>query len=222
MNSNELTREQAIGAIGRRGYQSLKRLQVWLYHQDVDLTFRYAPSLITRSEAELFGMSSPRFALRTSFHPDSIVNVRRLVQFAENAVAANHAFQRERKEEIEKRLEKPTARQLRREVVHSGNCVADSVFPLPGWLGREGYKALSGEFGRAYGEGKRIVGTPFLQHTPLGGGLCAQAACFMLIAIQERLVNSVPGIAEITALATGGKGPLELSGMNVSRIKRLL
>ncbi len=46
----------------------------------------------------------------------------------------------------------------------------------------------------------------------------------MLIAIQEEHVESVPGIAEITALATTGRAPseLELSGMNVKKIKQLL
>ncbi len=203
--------------IGATAYKRLRKLQQWLYGNDGDLEFRYAPSLIARSEAELFGISSPRFAMRTEFRQPSIVNVRRLPRFVENVAAVNKRLV----EPDDAHLVRPSRRLLKKELLGSGQCIADSLFSLPSRL--DDYRTLKCEFGTVYGEGREITGTPFLQHIPVGGGLCAQAACFMVLAIQQQVVTSIFGIAEITALAAGGNdAQIALTGMTRSKITRFL
>src|SRR4051812_31309281 len=48
------------------------------------LTFRYAPSIVARTEAELFGLSTPRFSVRVYFGDEggSFCNARRINEFA--------------------------------------------------------------------------------------------------------------------------------------------
>jgi hypothetical protein len=218
-----LTKDAAIKELGRKAYDRLVELRRWLYGPTGNLTFRPAPSVIARSEAELFGLSSPRFALRTTLTEQSFVNARRLAKFVQNASAACKEPPRVSTSPEGASPVRITARALRNELLRPGQCVADSLLKLPTRLASEGYIALECELGRAYGEGVCIQATPFLQHTTLGGGMCAQAVCFMLLALNEGIVKSVLGIAEITAIARGGEGlSLDLSGMDRGSIVRFL
>lgn len=56
-------------------------LHNWLFGQQAppgELRYRLAPSLIARSECELFAVSAPRFAVRVRFKDGSFANLRRI------------------------------------------------------------------------------------------------------------------------------------------------
>src|SRR4051812_29793986 len=76
-NPFELSIDEVEAQVGDLG--SLRLLQKRLYG-DAPLRFRYAQSVITRTEAEVLGMSSPRFAIRAYLDPAgrSFVNLRRI------------------------------------------------------------------------------------------------------------------------------------------------
>jgi hypothetical protein len=216
--------EDVCSQMGERAVMDLQALRNWLAGETCAerIQFRYAPSIVVRGEAELFGISSPRFALRGYLPPHGFVNARRLRSFADSASAAYRKSSRVPHLPRKMASKKIDWNELAKEIVESAVCVADSLLHLPQRLHKKGYHALRCELGRAYGEGRRIWGTPFLQHTPLGGGLCAQAACFMVIALHQQTVKSVYGIAELTALARGNAEPyLELGGLDTQSVTEL-
>lgn len=173
---------------------------------------RYAPSLIARSEAELFGVSLPRFALRVYLDNDSFVNVRRIATFSDQARRWGKRYcpKHRQLQHIE-----PMKWQLRGPGwdIRKNTCIGDSVLVH---RGKRDDFMLTSELGRAYGEGRDIRGTPYVKHIPLaGGGLCAQAVCFMATALLHRFAVGVYGVAEITALVTqDDSDEFRLSGLS--------
>ncbi len=108
-------------------------------------------------------------------------------------------------------------------LVKEGPCIADSVIRLPRRLRDEGFEAIECNIGYAYGEGpwnEGIRGTPYLQHTPLGGGLCAQATCFIASVICHRNIQTIFTIPEITAVVFGAQRSFELKGMKLDEIRQ--
>ena len=59
------------------GAGKLSLLQEWLYGEKTPFHPRIAPSIIARSEAELLGISTPRFGIRVYPNDNSFVNIRR-------------------------------------------------------------------------------------------------------------------------------------------------
>lgn len=208
-----------IGEVGCEWMQELLRLRQWLYNLDEasppegGWVARTAPSIVVRSEAELFGLSMPRFALRVYLDADrsSFVNCRRIGEFCDQARRWG------------KRRPKEDTNVLRRDdivfdrgrtllrpawVLRKNSCAADSLLKLPTSVPKwQGYETISVPLGTVYGEdnGKDDVkyGTPYLRHTKLAsGGLCAQAVCFMATAMLHSYTRGVWGVADVTALAS--------------------
>ena len=231
---NDLDPKELTAHLGQQGIFQLLELQGWLETLNLQkpewragiipnrhapvLNARFAPSIIARSEAELFGVSLPRFAIRVFLGAEgsSFVNARRTALFADQSRSWG------------KRRDIPTTQQLEgvrslkaREclpdnrfrmarncpgwILHSNSCIGDSLLQKP--TRYDGYKVLERPLGLLYGEldseGLPLKGTPYIRHIPLsGGGLCAQAVCFMATLIQYEHAKAVYGIAEITKLAS--------------------
>lgn len=162
---------------------------------------RLAASICARSEAELFVLSAPRFAIRAYIGGHGFVNARRLAEFA-NSYERSFG----------------TNTKLGSEIPKAG-CIGDSLLLAPKRL-RADYMILETELGLAYGESDRIVGTPFVTHTPaISGGMCAQAVCFQATALRQFDARGIFGVAEITALAEDENAAwFDIGGMTAEKI----
>ncbi|MEQ8785369.1 MAG: hypothetical protein RIC55_03685 [Pirellulaceae bacterium] len=187
---------------------------------------RIAPSLISRSECELFSTSAPRFAVRMELPDGSFINLRRLSFLAKTC------------ENIDWLSPPPSTvaglrlgQVVRQNLAQPGRCIADSVLAPPRHrYGDDQWYTLTAPLGRAYGEcgwaeKREIQGTPFVRQILLGGGMCAQAACFMATALLHEHAVGVHGVSEITALAdsdvTDGRATeLQIGGMGVEGVSR--
>jgi hypothetical protein len=174
---------------------------------------RFAPSIILRSELELFGCSSPRFTYRIYFEESpGFINIRRLKEFASR---------------IRVKLPKDRILENQPQGVFSPSdilkclddknqsCIADCLLPRPKHLPEDRYHLISNSLlSLAYGEASReldeapielefptYLATPFVKNITLGGGLCAQACCFMAAAIMHEFASGIHGLAEISALS---------------------
>lgn len=176
--------------------------------------FRYAQSIICRGEAEIFNVATPRYALRAYItqEPVSFVNARRLGVLCDQATSwARTTFPHGG------HIEKARRKWLKNcpgWVLNKHTCVADSVLCIPG-MNR--YHILTVELGEVNGEGEEIIGTPYIRHIPLAGGMCAQAVCFIATSLLHSYARGVHSIPDITALATGTKDlahAVELRGLD--------
>lgn len=188
----QVTEHQASNQIGGSGIAQLYQLQDWLYKLQTPIKYRVAPSIIARTEAELFGISSPRFAYRAYFADKAIINCRRLKRFVAS-VTTHLALSNNKRHAVD---------YVKRELdstESSGFCVADALLSPPNSLSH--CHVLTTDLGLAYGEGKPFSGTPFLQHLRFGLGLCGQSVCFMTLALLQRHATNIYGVAELAALA---------------------
>ena len=227
----------AIDEIGPQGVKRLKALREWLYgvSSTQSLEFRYAPSLVARSEAELAGRSMPRFALRAYLDPTtrSFINARRLQLAADASPTWGTRIQwREDWRPFQERgvrLEYvPWQQEQLGDVIRRNRCIGDSLLVPPARL-RERFHILTVNLGHAYGEGQSIDGTPFMQHIRFsGGGMCAQAACFMAAALLHEAepddagspLPLVHGVADVTAIvADPACNELLLAGLRWPQIR---
>lgn len=96
------------------------------------------------------------------------------------------------------------------DVIKSNSPVADSVLCPPASLNAY-YHVITRNLGVFFGERDALCGTLFVRHIQMqGGGLCAQACCFMVAGMLTSFITKSPktvdpgihGIAEITALAS--------------------
>lgn len=194
------------------------------------IEFRLAPSIVVRSEAELFGVSSPRFAIRAYLNEKSFVNIRRsqvLKGMIEETIPAKNDGKGVR-EALVAELKKGES-----------SWMADSFFEIPRRFelhpdfrlqfedelsGHDekagGYYFLTSDLGNEYGEEFDGPLVPFVTHISVGGGLCAQAACFMSICLAD--AKQVVGISEITKLAWQGSdqpdGVVNIHGLSSEMI----
>ncbi len=211
---NEVSEAEFFSQVGDRGYRELTQLADWLLTTDddetreVDLACRYAPSIITRNEAQVFGLSEPRFAIRLYLENGagaSLVNLRRI----ERMRAANPRWGRRirwlKTHAREPIQALPTPKDRPRELLRKASRIADCLLQPPRRLEREKWVVLQADLGREYGETNRegeMLGTPYVKHIPLaGGGLCAQAVCFMATALLHQHSGGLHGLLEVTALA---------------------
>lgn len=216
--TRNITWAQAIAEVGEPQETFLHELLDELLDQDIDplqMKFQLAPSIMTRSELELFGASAPRFALRLRLPNGSFLNLRRFA-FLSRALA-----------DIPWLIEDNNSKGMTLGQVVSGNLsepgrsIADSVLIPPYHrFPKDEWKILCAPLGRAYGEccGKEdgeTYGTPFLRQVKLGGGMCAQAACFMVAALMHEHSKGVHGVSEITSIAKSEEDSqqLELGGI---------
>lgn len=199
---NRVSEAEAAGQIGAKKVELLRMFRKWLYDiaEHEEMEFRAAPSVIARSEAEMFGLSSPRFAFRTDFADNGFVNARRLERTAANLNddAIAHVLKS-----------------------RSQSCVADCLLAPPLRLAE--YRMVQVELGRACGEGKPIVGVPYLKHMLFGGGMCCQAAAYMVLALLDRagLPRLIPGVADLSAIANRANDEVNIDGLTVGAALRL-
>jgi len=174
-----------------------------------EIQFRVAPSLIARCEVELFGASMPRFAFRAYLGSRSFVNARRVRTFCYLATSWGQppaGYQR--------MVDVSATKKGPHLTIQRSSCIGDSLLEPPISLKGEGYHVMTTDLGRAYGAHDTIEGTPFVNHIRLGGGLCAQAVCFMATALHQHETRGIYGVAEITALASDqDELALDLGGM---------
>ena len=193
------------GSTGR-----LELLRQWIYKPQghevslPEVQFRLAPSVIVRSEAELFGVSSPRFAIRAYLSDRSFVNIRRnkvLQQMIGETIKNGQSKQQLLKElkrpefawTADSLLEIPTRFELSPEFVESHPSLSSHP------QNENGFHFLTANLGNEYGEDFDGPLVPFVTHISVGGGLCAQASCFMSLCLTD--CKQVLGISEITKLA---------------------
>ena len=236
----------------------LERLRKHLYpseqpFSEANWKCRFAPSIIVRGEAEVFGLAMPRFAHRVYLSADptdmSFVNARRisiLKSASQLRTWGSRIDGRHRKVmalsdvktcvEMMEAPERNPASQIA-----DASPVADSYLKLPARFREKGYRALEVDLSVAYGETdlpdhSKFAATPYMRHIKLaGGGMCAQACCFMANSVLVNHSRHVSGLAEITALADdrfasfrerdageGGYDSLELkiSGLTVEGVAR--
>jgi sugar phosphate isomerase/epimerase len=205
--------------IGTDHLHRIRELAECLYGTSV-LSGRIAPSIVVRGEAELFGLSVPRFACRMYLRAeeDSFVNVRRLEVLVravrEYLDDPNFAGDCEFQLALTSLIDKLATRE--------SNCVADSLLAPPPRLITEGYHILTTELGLAYGEHRALLGTPYLSNVDIfGGGMCAQAVAFQATALWHSCSQGLYGLAEITSLAEPQDTAwIDLSGMTLNKLVR--
>ena len=111
--------------------------------------------------------------------------------------------------------------------------IADSVFRIPEHFPKSDWHILSvtqdllkhyGERFHLNGEEEKFHGSPFMKHVDIvGGGLCAQACCFMATALVYNWARRIVSIPEISFLAAdhdGGNFELRLTGLNEYETQR--
>lgn len=223
---NEVTQQEFFARVGAHGHREVVELADWLLssdsettQRDLELNCRFAPSIITRSEVEVFGMSEPRFAIRIYLEHEygeiSLLNLRQIeiMRAAKPTWGRRMHWLNTRSSEPLKPLPKPKTQPI--ELLRNASRIADCLLQPPKRLG-PGWRVLTANLGREYGE-KPFAGTPYVRHIPLvGGGLCAQAVCFMATAILNEHASGIHGLLEVTALAQRKEiAESELGGFDV-------
>ncbi len=219
--------------VGASRIHDVEIMRYWLYSKDpgyesnYTLRYRPAPSIVVRSECELFGASSPRFAYRAYLlpdNPDCFVNLRRIETLARSLGSWG-----ERTSEQAGRLSaldvdcEFAIKKTPTTIVQSATCVADSLLAVPRRLADSDYRFTCCDLGRAYGEpdtGQTRDLVPFIKHMRLGGGMCAQAACFMATAVLNEFANGIFGVPEITFLGQHESATeIDIGGMSPNDIE---
>jgi len=156
---------------------------------------RYAQSLISRADAELFGVSVPRFALRFYFDKNhkGFVNLRRS-NLLRRSVGAWSLADRSISSRPDIALDEPRANSP----FPLPYLVGDCILPLPARLDQKGYHTLKNDFGPDYGEHYAIEGTPYVQYCTLTGA-CAPAVCFIATMLLKNHSKAIHGLPEIAA-----------------------
>lgn len=215
----EIDDRMASAEIGDDHLKKVRLLAKRLYNE-TDLVFRIAPSIVVRGEAELFGLSMPRFACRVYLNQarSSFVNIRRL-QLLRHSVR-HHLADGSLADQKSKRA----LRELLGRIGAYSSCCADSLLVPPHALLDEGYHVLTTDLGFAYdeqGEDEReIYGTPYVSHLEIfGGGMCAQAVAFQATALWHNIAKGLYGIAEISMLADPDDAEwIHLGGMTPDKL----
>ncbi len=182
---------------------------------------RIAPSIVTRSEAELFGVSWPRFAIRVGLGEGFFINTRRVASLCSQV---EHWQQKPSLWNDILNLFSASSRQHPAHILRFSRAIADAVLNIPHRL--KEYDIITAPLGKASGEchpdSPDTFGTVYARHIRAGGGLCAQAACFMATALLPCYARAVHGVAEVTALARNqGKflDEMNLSGLTPTELQ---
>lgn len=174
-----------------------------------ELACRLAPSLITRSESEYLGLSSPRFAARIYVEIGgeevAFLNLRRLADL-EAAIRRRFGIA----------ASVPLPRELR-------NAVADSLLSVPPQLTYE-YHCLTSEMAGVYNEESPGRGTPYVSQLEwLGGGVCAECAAATSVQLLFEYCECVHGVAEVKSLSNSDPvDMLDSGGMYPESLVRYL
>lgn len=207
--------------------------------QELVVEHRLAPSIVTRGEAQMLGLSDPRFARRVRVrkpHPLSgrdevlaLINLRRLSRLHDQIRFRGRV--KTRRGMLAPLLGKygPSFSFAWQEELRKASSVADCVVTLPKRMRTAPWSVLTmpEEVLRQYGEGLNGRAVPFMKHVKfLGGGMCAQACCFMANIICGKTARQIYACPEITAVSSPDDldrvkgGDCEISGMTARDIAR--
>ena len=226
-NMNSVTYKELKREIGQQGIYRIDDLRNWILDNSASIKevnkFRIAPSIITRCEGEIFNLSMPRFAIRVYLNNQyrGFVNARRTSTFW--GQLRPWADRTTPLKDRNTKLHIDTAKKGKapdREMP-TIPCTGDCILPVPDRI-EDIYYVLKKKLGIIYGEPLDILGTPYIRHIDMaGGGLCAQAACFIATLLLNNYANGIFGIADITTIASGiRRRELILSGLNYDAISR--
>jgi hypothetical protein len=221
---NQITPAHAEAEIGSEAFAKVRNMLLEVYKQDELLPeeqwrFSYAPSIIVRSEMEMYGQSHPRFAIRLEpFRDGGFLNLRRVAEVARQLPSEWPAFPEDFLDSYRAALNqgKPEpiynvravnnetdAITTPRTVFETASPVADSLLPIPVSVG-ESYHLTTAppEVAAACGMSTTAPVVPYLKHIPLhGAGLCAEAVCYMGQVLHYGRIGAIHGLAEINRLA---------------------
>lgn len=198
----------------------LQKLFFQIVHRDLESKdkwlVRLAPSLSTRGEADLLGVSDPRFCQRVLMLDGNrcvgLVNVRRMRRL----------------------LDQLNELKIRRYIPDPlrAKPIAECLLAVPDSLGEDEWQILKvpDDLALNLGEGLhspihetikaggRLM--PYFMHLHiLGGGMCAQACCYMASLLLYDRAKSIYSSPEISHISVNHQsGPLRLSGLNTAGI----
>ena len=213
---------------------------------------RRTQSIITRSEAEFLGISSPRFACRAYLTDGGFINCRRFEHYIKNSPSDAELARVSRYSEgqLNTAGRNPDLGSSQHPLhpieasLRGQSCVADCLLAEPGRLktGQNMVRYLDVDIKTLFDiyaeprpknltESEPTQYTPYVKTVDFGGGLCAQAVCFVATLALSKHANKLSGLAEITAythdpecreLALSGLTPAKMQnyfrkvGLNVS------
>jgi len=241
---NELELEDAIIEIsGENDYSAggVLDLATWLNHcnglesASTKALFleeaRLTPSIVTRSEVELFSISQPRFAIRVYLKDLGFVNCRRLRTFFKALETIKVGT-----DGGPKNSPSTLSGEFDTHISRYQSSIADSLLRPPLRLRKRNFYFVNTDsiaLLKTYGEYSNIPTViddfrlrnetliPFVRSFELTGGLCAQAVLFMATLSMINYSNRAVGIGEITAYAHGIDSPyIPLEGLKTIEMKR--
>lgn len=179
-------------------------IQRWLGHYEDKVpcylrdenACRLAPSLISRSDAQLFGVSTPRFSVRLYVDGNrmSFINLRRTrlleTQFPgwskiDDTILHRHGM-------TEDGAGTPPVK-----FAPVGDCFFE---PPRRFVAHDKFRVITSKLGAAYGESNSADGTAFVRYSGITG-ICGHAACYIASAALAKYADGVHGLPEISALA---------------------
>lgn len=190
--------EEGNSANRDRRLRLLTAVEHWLGFGEIpsidkrEVGLRFAASLISRTDAQLYGTSMPRFAVRSALGespPHSFMNLRRPALFRAEVAAVQNSGSEAAAGGV------PNTQQGD---IGYHRLIGDCVLGRPSWV-PDGYKILTSAHGPAYGEEHDFEGTPYVQYSDLSGA-CAHAVCYMASMILRDYCGAVYGLPEIAAL----------------------
>jgi hypothetical protein len=233
---HSIPEDRALNDIGAAGLKEIRDLRDWLFGNGprAPLRFRYAPSIISRGEAELLGLSMPRFAIRVYLDEvgrRNFVNARRIEEFADRVKPfvprrSDPGWKRfvgAPDESYTETADGTTPEALVAKAHSVGDCVLD-----PRYTPRtQGFQVLTTPLRDVYGErpsaaasaasaGRAPGAVPFVRYfSPLSGGMCAQSACFMATTLLQHHHPEAPRGAASGAAASAVKpAPPRIHGVS--------
>lgn len=138
---------------------------------------RYAPSLITRCDTELFGISTPRFAIRLYLNDGkSFIHLRRAGSVGQ---AVGH---------------RSTSKRI----------IGDCILAIPSTMENNGWFVIRTKLGALFGEESDWDCLPFIRSDDQISGECTHAICYMATLILHKHVSAAYGMAEMCAILSNG------------------
>lgn len=172
------------------------------------LSYRFAPSIITRSEGELFGISTPRFAIRATITDDNgrvlgFVNLRRIKSFVKSIQKSLGYHPKDFGTHSVGQFES-TFPSVNHALFSSirGRCRSFADACLDPSMRYPKHSVIVSNLADGYDEIDLPWSMPFATHFPIGGGMCAQAVCFQANSLMHQWAKGVFGVSEISYLAS--------------------
>lgn len=163
---------------------------------------RYAQSLISRADAALYGVSTPRFCVRiyTDDKQSGFLNLRR-----SHLLRESFGTWMPKTQPLDGRPDIQIDQERQNRGFPLPQIVGDCILPYRK-IGRTGFHILEMDYGPDYAEHGSITGTPYVQYCE-ATGVCAPAACFIVTMLLREHSVVKHGLPEITASATAYSGP---------------